>query len=194
LNPGFHARFIAGLFLDASVRISHGIHASSALKAQNTTAQGNALGFKTKMIKSPERAKQNFRTLFRPFQGFSYFTICPRALPWAVISRAFSPDFPILMPLCAETKVKPLLEPKINRRYRFSMKLVDLPEVQALTTREKLQFVDELWRDVAHEIDLLEVADEEKKLLDERWAKFLADPLARSRWISSTKELKKLRA
>lgn len=56
------------------------------------------------------------------------------------------------------------------------MKLVDLPAVQALTLREKLQLVDELWEDVAQEMDSLEVTEEEKKLLDERWADFLDDP------------------
>lgn len=56
------------------------------------------------------------------------------------------------------------------------MKLVDLPEVQALSTREKLQLVDELWRDVAHEMDSLEVTEEEKKLLDERWNAYLRNP------------------
>lgn len=56
------------------------------------------------------------------------------------------------------------------------MKLVDLPEVQALSTLEKLQLVDELWEDVAHSLDSLEVTEEEKKLLDERWANFLNDP------------------
>ena len=56
------------------------------------------------------------------------------------------------------------------------MKLVDLPEVQALTPREKLQLVDELWQDVAHDMDSMEATEEEKKLLDERWANFLSDP------------------
>lgn len=56
------------------------------------------------------------------------------------------------------------------------MKLVDLPEVQALSTHEKLQLVDELWRDVAHQMDSLEVSDEEKKLLDERWNAYLRNP------------------
>ena len=56
------------------------------------------------------------------------------------------------------------------------MKLVDLPEVQALSTREKLQLVDDLWEDVAHDLDSLEVTAEEKKLLDERRGAFLNNP------------------
>ena len=36
--------------------------------------------------------------------------------------------------------------------------------------------MDELWLSVAEELDSLEVSDEEKELLDERWAAFLKDP------------------
>lgn len=74
------------------------------------------------------------------------------------------------------------------------MKLVDLPEVQALSTREKLQLVDELWLDVAHEMDSLEVTEEEKKLLDERWAKFLTDPSRTLTLDQFNERVKKLRA
>jgi putative addiction module component (TIGR02574 family) len=56
------------------------------------------------------------------------------------------------------------------------MTLTDLPEVLALSAREKLQLVDELWLSVAPELDSLEVSQEEKALLDERWAAFLKDP------------------
>jgi len=58
------------------------------------------------------------------------------------------------------------------------MTLTDLPEVQALSAREKLQLVDELWVSVAPELDALEVSAEEKGMLDERWAAFLKDPVS----------------
>ena len=56
------------------------------------------------------------------------------------------------------------------------MTLTDLPQVRALSAREKLQLVDELLLSVAPELDALEVSDEEKMLLDERWAAFLKNP------------------
>ena len=56
------------------------------------------------------------------------------------------------------------------------MTLTDLPEVRALSVREKLQLVDELWLFVALELDALEVSEEAKTMLDERWAAFLRDP------------------
>ena len=56
------------------------------------------------------------------------------------------------------------------------MKLADLPEVRALSTQEKLQLVDELWQDVALDLEKLDVSAEEKELLDDRWAAFLRDP------------------
>lgn len=56
------------------------------------------------------------------------------------------------------------------------MKLADLPEVQNLPVRDKLQLVDDLWLSMAAQISALSVSDEEKTLLDERWASFLKDP------------------
>ena len=56
------------------------------------------------------------------------------------------------------------------------MTLTDFPEVQALSAREKLQLVDELWVSVAPELEALEVSAEEKGMLDDRWARFLKDP------------------
>jgi putative addiction module component (TIGR02574 family) len=56
------------------------------------------------------------------------------------------------------------------------MTLTDFPEVRALSAREKLQLVDELWMSVAPELDALEVSAEEKGILDERWTTFLKDP------------------
>jgi putative addiction module component (TIGR02574 family) len=62
--------------------------------------------------------------------------------------------------------------------YNFRMTLTDFPEVRALSAREKLQLVDELWVSVAPELDALEVSEEEKRVLDERWAAFLKNPAA----------------
>ena len=56
------------------------------------------------------------------------------------------------------------------------MRLADLPDVRALSAREKLQLLDELWMDVARDLELLEVSEMEKELLDERWAAYLRDP------------------
>lgn len=56
------------------------------------------------------------------------------------------------------------------------MTLADLPQVQALSTREKLQLVDDLWIDVAHDMDALEITSEERRLLDDRWDRFLNNP------------------
>ena len=46
------------------------------------------------------------------------------------------------------------------------MTLTDLPEVRALSAREKLQLVDELWISVAPELEALEVSGEERGVLD----------------------------
>ena len=74
------------------------------------------------------------------------------------------------------------------------MALTDLPEVRALSAREKLQLVDELWRSVAPELDSLEVSAEEKGMLDERWAAFLKNPAAALTLEQFKEKLKTLRA
>jgi putative addiction module component (TIGR02574 family) len=56
------------------------------------------------------------------------------------------------------------------------MKLADLPQVRALSPEEKLQLVDELWQDVARDLEKKEISAAERELLDERWAAFLRDP------------------
>jgi putative addiction module component (TIGR02574 family) len=58
------------------------------------------------------------------------------------------------------------------------MRLADLPEIRALSPRQKLQLLDELWQDVTRDLDSLEVSEKEKELLDQRWASFLRDPAA----------------
>lgn len=60
--------------------------------------------------------------------------------------------------------------------YRVCMKLADLPEVRALSAREKLELADELWQDAAQDLESLDVSPSEKKLLDERWAAYLRNP------------------
>lgn len=46
----------------------------------------------------------------------------------------------------------------------------------ALSTMEKLHLIDELWTSLGANLDQLDVSSEEKKLLDDRWNKFLANP------------------
>lgn len=56
------------------------------------------------------------------------------------------------------------------------MTLTGLPQVQALSVREKLELVDEIWISVASDLDTLEVSPEEKEKLDQRWADFIGNP------------------
>ncbi len=56
------------------------------------------------------------------------------------------------------------------------MTLAQLPEIQALSPRDKLELVDELWIDVIHNLDSVDVSPAEKTLLDERWDRFITDP------------------
>jgi len=56
------------------------------------------------------------------------------------------------------------------------VKLADFPEVRALSAQDKLQLVDELWLSVAPQLESLAVSQEEKNLLDARWAAFLKNP------------------
>jgi putative addiction module component (TIGR02574 family) len=53
---------------------------------------------------------------------------------------------------------------------------MELPQVQALSVREKLGLVDEIWESVSSDYDSLEVTQEEKDILDRRWADFLGNP------------------
>lgn len=56
------------------------------------------------------------------------------------------------------------------------MILTDLPQVQALSVREKLELVDELWKAVSEDLNALKVTQEEKDILDQRWDAYLQDP------------------
>ncbi len=56
------------------------------------------------------------------------------------------------------------------------MSLTELPQVQALSVREKLELVDEIWKSVSLDLETQEVSLEERAVLDQRWAAFLAEP------------------
>ena len=56
------------------------------------------------------------------------------------------------------------------------MSLAELPQVQALSVREKLELVDELWKAVSADLDAMEVTQEEKDTLNARWEDFLQNP------------------
>ena len=56
------------------------------------------------------------------------------------------------------------------------MKLKEFPQVMALSTQDKLKLIDELWVSIEPELQEVEVSQEEKALLDDRWEKFLANP------------------
>ena len=73
------------------------------------------------------------------------------------------------------------------------MTLTDLPEVQALSAREKLELVDELWKSLAAEWETLPVSDEEKRILDERWETFLQEPASALSLEQFRERLKALR-
>jgi len=60
--------------------------------------------------------------------------------------------------------------------YRRAAMLAGLPQVKALSVRQKLELVDELWKAVAADLNSLEVTQDEKDLLDQRWAAFHEDP------------------
>lgn len=56
------------------------------------------------------------------------------------------------------------------------MSLDDFPNVQVLSPKEKLELVDELWISIADDLDTLQVSDDEKNILDRRWAAFERNP------------------
>jgi len=55
------------------------------------------------------------------------------------------------------------------------VKLTELPAVLALSANEKLELLDELLQAVALDIGS-DISDEEKRLLESRWAEHLVDP------------------
>ncbi len=74
------------------------------------------------------------------------------------------------------------------------MNLAELPQVQSLSVREKLELVDELWKAVSPDLDAMEVTQEEKDILDGRWSQFLKNPLSALTVEQFKKELNALRA
>ncbi|WP_348215449.1 addiction module protein [Luteolibacter sp.] len=56
------------------------------------------------------------------------------------------------------------------------MTLTGFPQVQALSIREKLELVDEIWKSVAPDLEAMEVSEKEKELLDQRWTDYLENP------------------
>lgn len=74
------------------------------------------------------------------------------------------------------------------------MNALILPQVQSLSVREKLELVDEIWQTVTPEFEELEVNQQEKELLDSRWAMFLQNPSTALSVDQFKKELNALRA
>lgn len=74
------------------------------------------------------------------------------------------------------------------------MSLSELPQVQSLSVREKLELVDDLWKAVSSDLDSMEVTQEEKDMLDGRWSAFLQNPSAALTVDQFKKELNALRA
>ncbi|MFT4176336.1 MAG: addiction module protein [Luteolibacter sp.] len=54
--------------------------------------------------------------------------------------------------------------------------LKDLPQVQALSVSQKLELVDEIWMSMEDDAENLGISEEEKIILDQRWAEYLSDP------------------
>jgi putative addiction module component (TIGR02574 family) len=74
------------------------------------------------------------------------------------------------------------------------MNLTELPQVQSLTVREKLELVDDLWKSVSSELDTMEVTQEDKDMLDGRWFRFLQNPSSTLTVDMFKQELNALRA
>lgn len=73
------------------------------------------------------------------------------------------------------------------------MTLSDLPQVKALSLREKLSLADELWTEAAQASQTVEVTAEEKQILDERWARHLKDPSSTLTLVQLETRIKSLR-
>lgn len=56
------------------------------------------------------------------------------------------------------------------------MTLTDLPQIQRLSTAEKLQLLGELWDSIAAEPQNVPVSEQEKILLEERWQEHVRNP------------------
>ena len=76
----------------------------------------------------------------------------------------------------------------------LGMRLSDLPEVRAHSAREKLQLIDELLVQLARDIDALDTTGEEKRLLEDRWNRYLTNPSSALDLEGFRKRLDALRA
>lgn len=56
------------------------------------------------------------------------------------------------------------------------MSLKQFPEVEALSVRDKLALVDDLWLAVSADVEALEVSEQEREVLDQRWEEFRKAP------------------
>jgi putative addiction module component (TIGR02574 family) len=56
------------------------------------------------------------------------------------------------------------------------MSLLELPQIQHLSSKEKLELVKEIWISIDDFEDDLAISSEEKSLLDSRWTSHIADP------------------
>lgn len=70
----------------------------------------------------------------------------------------------------------------------------ELPLVQTLSVREKLELVDDLLKSLSSDLDEIEATQEEKDILDGRWAHFLQNPSSALTVDQFKRELNALRA
>ena len=74
------------------------------------------------------------------------------------------------------------------------MILKELHQVQTLSAREKLALVDDLLKSLSSDLDEIEATQEEKDILDGRWAHFLQNPASALTVDQFKRELNALRA
>ena len=70
----------------------------------------------------------------------------------------------------------------------------ELPLVQTLSVREKLELVDDLLKSLSSDLDEIGATQEEKDILDGRWAHFLQNPSSALTVDQFKRELNALRA
>jgi putative addiction module component (TIGR02574 family) len=69
-----------------------------------------------------------------------------------------------------------LLEGRVSREYLLFMLLERLPEVQSLTPEDKWRLIDELWSDLARQVEATGPDKNIVELLEKRFSDYLADP------------------
>src|SRR6266481_10174035 len=65
---------------------------------------------------------------------------------------------------------------RANRGYLLSMLLERLPEVQSLAPEDKWRLIDELWSDLARQVEGAGPEDNIVELLEKRFSDYLLDP------------------